>query len=145
MSSTSHEHRKKKRVWFSHWRGKPRITPGSNVPVSLNSDLLWYRKQNYFGYTSLSSKNSLCGENFKGSCYLPRNGRIHEQDERKSLVGIPLSGPNWMFSNLQNNKQKNNVVRDVKVVVFKSILTKLNSTQCLLPSNLPKLHTSEEC
>ena len=36
--------------------------------------------------------------------YLPRNGRIQEQDERNGFVGMPLSAPSWMVSNLHIKK-----------------------------------------
>ena len=35
------------------------------------------------------------------SIYSPRNGRIHEQDERNGFVGMPLSTPIWILSNLK--------------------------------------------
>ena len=56
MTSTSHEHRKKKKGLILSLKRKAKDNPGSNVPVSLNSVLLWYRRQNYFSYTSLSPK-----------------------------------------------------------------------------------------
>ena len=37
----------------------------------------------------------------KSNGYLPRNGIIHEHDERNGFVGTPLSAPIWILSNLQ--------------------------------------------
>ena len=39
------------------------------------------------------------------SIYSPRNGRIHEHDERNGFVGMPLSTPICILSNLKNAVQ----------------------------------------